>query len=97
MRIFRDRVSSLASFWGAVFSNPTLDLFFGGFSVSAETVETAAEDMHDRQEIFGELLLGRGALVTENHELDALAFEDPADEFESEPAESVAMGNAHFL
>jgi hypothetical protein len=53
--------------------------------------------MHDRQEIFGELLLGRGALVTENHELDALALEDPADEFETESAESIAVGNAHFL
>jgi hypothetical protein len=53
--------------------------------------------MHDRQEILGELLLRRGALVTENHELDALSLEDPADEFKTKSAESVAMGNAHFL
>jgi hypothetical protein len=53
--------------------------------------------MHDRQEILCELLLRRGALVTENHELDALTLEDPADEFKPKSAESVAMGNAHFL
>jgi hypothetical protein len=53
--------------------------------------------MHDRQEILGELLLRRGVLVTENHELDALTLEDPADEFETKSVESIAVGNAHFL
>ena len=53
--------------------------------------------MHDRQEVFGKLLLGRGVLVAENHEFDALSFELPLDELEPEAAESVAMGNAHLL
>ena len=73
-----------------------LDRFLGGFSVSTETVESAGKDMHDRQEVFGELLLGRGVLLIENHESNALSFEQPFDEFESKSAESVSMGNAHF-
>ena len=74
----------------------SLDRFLGGFNVSAETIESAGKYMHDRQEVFGELLLGRGVLVAENHEFDALSFEQPLDELEPEAAESVAMGNAHF-
>jgi len=49
--------------------------------------------MHDRQEVFGELGLGRLVLVVENHELHVLSFEEPSDELESESAESVLMGN----
>ena len=69
----------------------------GAINVSLETVESAGKDMDDRQEVLGELVLGRGALVAENHEFDALSFEETLDGFESEPAESVTMGYAHLL
>ena len=51
--------------------------------------------MHDRQQVLGELVLGRLMLVVENHELDALPLEEPLDELESESAESVGVGNGN--
>lgn len=51
--------------------------------------------MHDRQEVLGELDLGRLVLVVENHELHLLPLEEPSDELESESAESVSMGNGN--
>ena len=75
--------------------SPPLDRFLRGLAVSAETVEPAGKDMHNRQEVFGELALGSESLVVENHELDLLSLEEPLDELESEAAESVAMGNGN--
>jgi hypothetical protein len=74
---------------------PPLDRFLRGLTVSAETVESAGKDMDDRHEVFGKLALERLLLVVENHELDVLSLEEPSDEFESEAAESVAMGNGN--
>jgi hypothetical protein len=87
----RVRVSARSEFV-AEFSSRFL--FLGRISVSLETVEPTGKDTDDRQEV---LVLGRAALVAENHEFDALSFEEPLDELESEPAESVTMGYAHFL
>jgi hypothetical protein len=75
--------------------SPPLDRFLRGLTVSAETVEPAGKDMHDRQEVLGELALGSESLVVENHELNLLSLEQPLDELESEAAESVAMGNGN--
>jgi len=94
----RVRTSARSDFAVAVFSLAFLDLFLGGFSVSAHTVEPACRDSNDRQEVFGELVLGRGVLLIENHEPHSLlSVEQPLDELEAKPAEPVVVGNAHFL
>ena len=51
--------------------------------------------MHDRQQVLGELDLGRLLFVVENHEPDSVALEEPADELESEATESVAVGHGN--
>ncbi len=51
--------------------------------------------MDDRQEILGELALGRLLLVLEHHELDLVSLHELFDEPESEPGESAAMGNGN--
>ena len=51
--------------------------------------------MHDRQEVLGELGLGRDLLVVEHHEPDLLPLQEPLDELEPETAEAVAVGNGN--
>ena len=51
--------------------------------------------MHDRQEVFGKLDLGRLVVVVENHEFDPVPLEEPAEELESEATEAVAVGHGN--
>lgn len=52
-----------------------------------EATGSAENDGHNLLEVLGELLLGKGALL----------LEQPIDEFESQPAEPTAMGDAQFV
>jgi hypothetical protein len=57
--------------------------------------------MQDGENILREFLLGAVVRLSENHDFPAvtLALDEPFDEFETEPGESVAVGNhkAEFI
>ena len=49
--------------------------------------------MQDGENILREFLLGAVVFVTENHDASAVLLGQPLDKLESEPGESVFVGN----
>ena len=65
--------------------------------ISSFSVDPATEDVDDGHKVAGELFVGRQYRMVENDETCPRSNDEPFDELDSEPRQSIFMGNHNFF